>query len=92
MEHHGDVGKPREVVAPEIQLEQAERSTAPRGLEIAALESRLVVLGEAVDARDPHAFGQQPFREVRADEAGCARDDVSQRLLTIPYSFAYPTR
>jgi hypothetical protein len=35
---------------------------------------------------------EQRLRKVRADEAGRARDDVSQRLLTIPYSFAYPTR
>ena len=43
---------------------------SPRGLEIGALERRIVRIGEGVDADDVEALGEQPFHEVRADESG----------------------
>ena len=79
----------------EVELVLGEIEAANLRVEPACvflLQRRVVVVGEAVDADDVVPVPEQCFREVRADEAGCARYDVSQRLLTIPYSFAYPTR
>src|SRR5262245_28886659 len=48
---------------------------AERGLEIAALDARVVIIREAIDTAHPVAVAQQPLDERRADETGGTGDE-----------------
>jgi hypothetical protein len=60
----------------EVELGEPEAAIPEALLEVALLGGPRVVVGDGVDADDRAASSAQGLHEMRADEAGAARDQI----------------
>ncbi len=57
------------------RLDETEARMRQRAAQVPLLDRTRVVVGEAVDADDVGAVGEQPLGQRRSDEAGAAGDE-----------------
>ena len=67
----------RQVQVGQVPGGKCESRVVGEDRQVGALDGRVVAVGEAVDAGDQVAFGEEPLAKVRPDEAGGAGDERS---------------